>query len=134
MKIGSFCCLKFYWSFLEFNVPFQIIIWETKMWERLSNFWQFGKVHNYLLDQTQHNDFRISRSTECLTILMTLKLLISTGKSYLSLWKKLFWEFRNSKKHIFRETSLRRFLKGWFWTASISYLYKPYFQRNWIYL
>ena len=34
---------------------------------------------------------------------MTLKWLTSTGKSHVSLWKKLFSKFRNSKKHVFKE-------------------------------
>ena len=34
---------------------------------------------------------------------MILKWLIFTGKSHVSLWKKLFCKFKNSKKHVFRE-------------------------------
>ena len=43
VKIGSFCCLKFIDVFLNFNGSFQVMIWETKMWEGMTNFWQFGK-------------------------------------------------------------------------------------------
>ena len=86
------------------------------MWEGLTNFDSLGKTHNYLLEQTQHNNSRISRSTECLSDnINDLKIINFHWEEPFEFTKKLFWKFRNSKKHIFRETSLRRFIKGWFW-------------------
>ena len=42
-KSAHFVVWNFIDVFLDFNAPFQVITWEIKMWEGLTNFWQFGK-------------------------------------------------------------------------------------------
>ena len=90
-----------------------------------------GKVHNNLLNQTQHNDFRVSHSTECLSDnINDLEIVNFHWEEPPGFMEKTFGNLkipRNMSLEKFHYEVSSRVGSG---TTSIYYLYKRYFQRN----